>query len=231
MVFLLVLLALILLIFFVPYGVDAAYSPDEWYVKVKAGPLRVQLFPKKKKAAKPAGQKKEKKPKKESAKKKDKKKKEKEKKPPDIDFIIALAEMAVRAIKRLFRSFHLDRLRFHYICASGDPYNTAMQYGYICGAVTALSEHAAGKITCGVRDIYIDSDFLAEKPTVDVRLVISLRLFKIVHLAVAFGVEFIIWKIQQIGMKSDKKERTEHHGRKQNRGTDGCNDHQNQAAG
>ena len=45
MIALIILAALILLIFFVPYGVDAAYMGGEFTLRIKAGFLRFTLFP------------------------------------------------------------------------------------------------------------------------------------------------------------------------------------------
>ena len=42
-----VLAALILLVFFLPYGVDVGYADEVFRVGIKAGPIRVWLLPKK----------------------------------------------------------------------------------------------------------------------------------------------------------------------------------------
>ena len=54
---------------------------------------------------------------------------------------------------------------------------------------------AGKKIRVLRRDIEIGADYTSEKPTVSVRIVLSLQLFRLVHLAVALGVEFLKWKI------------------------------------
>ena len=59
-------------------------------------------------------------------------------------------------------------------------------------AVTAL---AGKKIRVLRRDIEIGADYTSEEPTVSARIVLSLQLFRLVHLAVALGVEFLKWKI------------------------------------
>ncbi len=211
MVVLIILLALILLIFFVPYGVDAAYEEEVLTVKVKAGPVRIRLLPKKPLTEKQQARR-DKKQAKKAAKKKaaeEKKKKaaeEAEGKPKDetiklgkkreitLDFLIALARMAVRAVRRFFRSFSIDFLKLHYIVAGPDPYNVAMQYGILCAAIEELCALSAGKIRLRRKDIAIGSDFTAQKQTINARVVITLQLYKLVHLAVAFGVEYLKWK-------------------------------------
>ena len=41
----------------------------------------------------------------------------------------------------------------------------------------------------------LGADDTSEEPTVSARIVLSLQLFRLVHLAVALGVEFLKWKI------------------------------------
>ena len=52
MIVLIILLALIVLVFFVPYGVDAAYENGQARLSVRAGPVSIRLYPKKPKTAK-----------------------------------------------------------------------------------------------------------------------------------------------------------------------------------
>ena len=214
MIVLIILLALIALIFFVPYGVDAAYENGQARLCVRAGPVSIRLYPKKPKTEKQLEKERRKKEKK--AAKAQAKKAEKEKKPADqgepqakdetikvkkqrqldLDTILALLEMGVRAIRRFFRSFTVNYFKLHCTMAGSDPYNTAMGYGYLCSVVEGLRGLSEDRITLQRRDIALDADFTSEKPIVDVRIIITLQLFKIIHLAAAFGVEYLIWTIK-----------------------------------
>lgn len=214
MIVLIILLALIALVFFVPYGVDAAYENGQARLCVRAGPVSIRLYPKKPKTEKQLEKERRKKEKK--AAKAQAKKAEKEKKPADqgepqakdetikvkkqrqldLDTILALLEMGVRAIRRFFRSFTVSYFKLHCTMAGSDPYNTAMGYGYLCSAVEGLRGLSEDRITLQRRDIALDADFTSEKPIVDVRIIITLQLFKIVHMAAAFGVEYLIWTIK-----------------------------------
>ncbi len=239
MVVLIILLALILLVFFVPYGIDVSFEECVLRVKVAAGPIRIQLFPRKPKTKHQLERerhKKEKKEKKAAAKKAQEEKKKAEKpaeqkeetsadetvkvkKERRLDFetLMALLEMALHALRRLFRSFSVDYFKLHCVVAGGDPYNTAMVYGYLCSAVEALPGIGGEGLAVFRRDISVTPDFMADKPEIAVRIVITLQLFKIVHLAVAFIVEFIAWKLR---VRREKKaaaieERTSENGRQQ----------------
>ena len=204
-----VLAALILLVFFLPYGVDVGYADEVFRVGIKAGPIRVWLLPKKpltEKQKQKAEAKKAKKEERRAAKaaKKAAAAKEKEindavtvKPKPKLDFdtVVTLLRMGSHAIRRFFRSFTVNFFQLHYTVACRDPYDTAVQYGIACAAAEALPALAGKKIRVLRRDIEIGADYTSEEPVIAVRIVLSLQLFRLVHLAVALGVEFLKWKI------------------------------------
>lgn len=204
-----VLAALILLVFFLPYGVDVGYADEVLRVGIKAGPIRVWLLPKKpltEKQKQKAEAKKAKKEERRAAKaaKKAAAAKDKEindavtvKPKPKLDFdtIVALLRMGSHAIRRFFRSFTVNFFQLHYTVACRDPYDTAIQYGMACAAAEALPVLAGKKIRVLRRDIEIGADYTSVEPVIAVRIVLSLQLFRLVHLAVALGVEFLKWKI------------------------------------
>lgn len=204
-----VLAALILLVFFLPYGVDVGYADEVFRVGIKAGPIRVWLLPKKpltEKQKQKAEAKKAKKEERRAAKaaKKAAAAKEKEindavtvKPKPKLDFdtVVTLLRMGSHAIRRFFRSFTVNFFQLHYTVACRNPYDTAVQYGMACAAAEALPALAGKKIRVLRRDIEIGADYTSEEPVIAVRIVLSLQLFRLVHLAVALGVEFLKWKI------------------------------------
>ena len=215
MIVLIILLVLIGLIFFVPYGLDAAYENGKARLCVRAGPVSIRMYPQKpktekqlekerrkkeKKAAKASAKKAEKKEEKSSSGEEPKSKDEtiKVKKQRDLDFdtIMALLEIGIRAIRRFFCSFTVDYFKLHCTLAGSDPYNTAMGYGYMCSAVEWLETLSKDKIILQRRDIALNADFTGDRPEVDVRIIITLQLFKIVHMAVAFGVEYLAWSFR-----------------------------------
>ena len=214
MVVLIILLVLILLIFFVPYGVDVSYEEKVFRLRIALGPFRYQLFPKKpltEKQKEKARRKKEKKDKKAAEKKaaEEKKKEEKAEEKPsgpadetvkvkkerklDFDTILALLEMAVNALGRFFRAFRVDLFKLHLLLAGADPYNLAMTYGYLCSALEALPVCTDNGLDALRRDIVVCPDFVADKMEADVRVVVTVQLFRLVHIAFAFGAEFLVW--------------------------------------
>lgn len=230
LIILAVIAALILLIFFVPYGVDASYQDGVFRLGIKAGPIRIGLFPKKPLTEKQKARKARRQAKKDAKKQAKAEKKEAEaqtekldetekiRKKPDLDFetILALLKMGAHAIRRFFRSFTIDLFQLHYTVATSDPYNTAMQYAYVCSAVEALPALCGNVIRVRRKDIRVGSDFLSEKPEFSGRITLTLQLFRLVHMAVAFGVEFLKWKIKHRKTSSpEAMERKDDNGREQ----------------
>lgn len=224
-----VLAVLILLIFFLPYGVDASYADDTLRVGIKAGPIRIWLLPKKPLTEKQRQKAEEKKARKEARRAEKAAKKAaaaeekqindavtvKPKRKLDLDTILALLRMGSNAIRRFFRSFTVEFFQLHYTAASRDPYDTAMQYGMACAAAEALPAIAGKKIRVLRRDIEIGADYTAEEPTVSVRIILTLQLFRLVHLAVALGAEFLKWKSnsRREDTAAAMNERNDDHGR------------------
>lgn len=223
-----IIVVLLLLIFVVPYGVDVIYAGEVLRVGIKAGPLRIRILPKKpltprqeerkrrreeakaaKKAAKKAAAEA-----KETAEGTEEKQTVKPKQPLELDFLLALARMGIHAIRRFFRSFTIDCFRLHYTAAAIDPYDAAMQYSYAGAAISALEPLCGDFLRVRRRDILVEVDFTTEVPRIDLRLTVSLQLFKLVHMLAAFAVEFIRWKIQKNKeLKAEAAERTEDNGR------------------
>jgi len=239
-----IIIAVFLLIFVVPYGVDAAYESGVVRLGIKVGFLRIWLLPKKPKTEKQQKrqQAKEEKKKAKKAEKEAKKAAEKaekqrnqtqkvqEKKPLDLSFVFALVKMGIRAVKRVFRSFSIDRLKLHYVVATNDPYDTAVQYSYLCAALAALPEIAGGVIRIRKPDVQVGMDFTQDKPEISGRIVVSLQLYKIVCVALAFAVEFIRWKNTHRQTDVIANERKEENGREQDQRIDGCDHEQDQTA-
>ena len=207
MIALIVIAVLILLIFFLPYGVDAAYENAVLRLSVKAGPLRFRLLPKKEKAhggekrkkkKKPAeDKKKEEKPpkeKKEKSGKKDGKKSGIKKLLSDPEAIAELVGILLRAVKRLFRSFTLDLFRLRFTAGAGDPFETVRLYSLACGAIDSLAPLAGSVVRCRNCAVETNLDFERESADIEGRIVVSLQLYKLVVLAVCAAFAFLKWK-------------------------------------
>lgn len=237
MVALIIIMAILLLLFVVPYGVDAIYEEGIFRLGVKLGPIRIWVIPQKTKTEKQllrqqkkAERKREKKALKDAEKQQNQSITVKPKKPLDLPFIFALIKMGIRAVRRVFHSFVIDRLKLHYVVATKDPYETAIQYSYLCAAVAAIPEIAGDAIRIRKPDVQIGMDFTREKPEFCGRILISLQLYKIVLIALSFAVELIRWKRTHRRSDVIANERKDENGREQDQRIDGCDNEQNQAA-
>ena len=179
-----VLALVIILIGLTPVGVNASFREGVFRLNAKVSAFKITILPRpEKKDGKPPKSKKEKKPK--------PKDKEKPKKKWSFDEILGLVKLALRALGRFGRKLRIDLLMFHYRVAGGDPFDAAMQYGYITaalGGVTPLLERAAA---VKKQDLGVEIDFLAEKPVIEGELTLTIRIGGIVAVAVVAGIEYL----------------------------------------
>ena len=199
MIALLIIAAVLILLTLTKVGIDAAYSGEGAALTVKLGPVRVQLLPKPKKPKKEKKSRKEKHGKKE---KDDKAKKPKRK--LGLSSLLELAKIGLHALNRFRISIRVDLFRLRFIMASDDPYTTAMTYGYVQTAVGVLTPKLRRAFT--VRDSHVEmgTDFLAEKPEIEARLVLTIRIGRIFGVLFATGWEFLRFYIRQKRKKKSK---------------------------
>ncbi|MBQ7254651.1 MAG: DUF2953 domain-containing protein [Oscillospiraceae bacterium] len=133
----LIALAAIALLLFLPLGARAEYK-DDLRVWLCIGPLRLTLYPAKKK--------KPKKPKAEKPKKEEKPKEEKEKKPlPPVRTLLDYASLALDLLGRLWRRICIRELTIRATFGGADAGDAAIGYGRAwaaIGAVTPILERA-----------------------------------------------------------------------------------------
>ena len=188
-----VIVAIIVAIMLVPVGADVAYEGGELRLSAKVCGMLLQLIPKP--PADETKPKKEKKPKKPKKKKKQPEEQaqtgeEKPKKKLDLDFsmdeILGLVKSVLRGLGRFGRKLSVDRFLLHYTAAGKDPYNTAMTFGYVNGALTTLAPICRRTFDAKDVDVWTDVDFTTEKTKVDFGVALTIRIGQI------FGVVFTI---------------------------------------
>ena len=87
---------------------------------------------------------------------------------------------------RLFRHLRIDVTRIHIIIGSDEASKTAITYGIAVQAVAyilALLDKVSNVRGLQRHDVYVDTDFLSEEITVDLKIAFSIRLWHIFHLA------------------------------------------------
>lgn len=195
-------LGILFLLAILPLGVCVRYDAAGAFVAILAGPLRITLLPRKKKAKK---QKKQKEP---AAKRQDtvaqaapknpeppkqEKKTNKEQKTGGswTDFLPLVKEL-FRFLGNFRRKLRLNRLELKLIMAADDPCDLAVNYGRAWAAVGNLMPQLERFFVIQKRDVEVECDFTASKTLVIARLDITITLGRLLSAVAVFGVRALI---------------------------------------
>lgn len=123
---------------------------------------------------------------------------------PDMARLRAMAELALRLLKRFFKHLDIDRLRVHFTAAFDDPYDTAMAYGYAGSAMEAVTALSGGRIRH--LDLHTQLDFDSNRPEIDAAVTLSVRLGTLLNLALSalFGLLAIRRKSRKLSEKENE---------------------------
>ena len=137
---LIVVLAVILffvIIALIRVGVIAEYSEDGFELRAILGPVRIQLVPAREEDGKTKKNKKEKKSIEKKAKKSETSvdKSQKDKKGGTVQKVKVVLPTVLQTVGRFFKHLRIDVLTIRYAITSNDPYDVALNYGYVSGAL------------------------------------------------------------------------------------------------
>lgn len=209
MIILLVILAIIVFILIVPIGASVGYVDEVFSLAARVLFFDIKLFPKKEK---PPGKEKPPKKKKEKKPKKPKKKKPEPETPkpkPTLEELMELAGLGLDALGRLKRKIVINELMLHLTAADEDPYNAAMTYGYINGALGVMLPKLEKAFNVRKSDVQTAVDFESTKTRVDLRLTITLTLAKLLGVGIAAGFKFLKIKLKKTKEKARKEAEAE----------------------
>ena len=191
-----ILLAILVLLAILPLGASVLYDAQGVRVRVLAGPVKITVFPLKKK------------PKKNKPKKAKKEKPKKGKKPaqaetgeaagkkpapksPDggswTDFL-PLVRVALDLLNDLRCKLRVDHLKLHLTMAADDPCDLAVNYGRMNASLAGLLAQLERFLVIKKRDVHIDCDFTASQTVVLARLDLTITLGRILSIAVVYGI-------------------------------------------
>ena len=187
----LALLALLTLLNLLRVGVSAGYEAQAFSVSARVGPLTIPVWPRPP-AEEPKKPKKEKPPKEPKAPQEQTKEKE-----LDFDTILALAKLALKAAGSFRRKLTVELFRLVFVAGSSDPYETAMQSAYVQAALGGLRPLAERALHIQERDVQVGADFTADKPRIEARLTLTIRIGQIVVIGVVFGVGYLKLMLQK----------------------------------
>ena len=189
----LIALGILVLVAIIPVGASIFYDEDGFRALVIAGPVRIPVFPVKKKEKK---EKKNKKPKKEVKKKAPKqatKKTETKKKKGGslLDFLPVL-DKTLDFLSAFRRKLRVPHLELKLILGGGDPSDLAYNYGRgwtVLGNLIPLLDNV---LYIKKRDVEVECDFLADQTTVIARFDISITIGRVLSLVVVRGLPILI---------------------------------------
>ena len=186
----LIFLAILILLAILPLGASVLYDADGPRVRIVAGPVKIQVFPMKKKPKKD-------KPKKEKPKKEQKKPAQagEEQKPfPKprtggswTDFL-PLVQVVLDLLNDLRRKLRVNHLLLHLTLAGDDPCDLAVNYGRMNASLAALIAQLERVLVIQKRDVHVDCDFTANETVILARLDLTITLGRILSIAVRYGV-------------------------------------------
>lgn len=191
--------AIVLILAVLPLGVRVRYNSAGLILRVIAGPLKITVFPRKKK---PKKQKvKQKKPKEEQ----NAEPSASEDKPPQppeaqpeqkekggsIARFLPFIKLGLKFLGDFRRKLRLDNLYVRLILAGDDPCDLAVNYGRIWAAVGNLMPQLERLFVIKKRDIQVECDFTAEEISVIAHVDITITLGRLLTLAVVYGIRVL----------------------------------------
>lgn len=197
-------LGILFLLAILPLGASVKYDEDGPLVKIIAGPIRIRIFPAKKKDKPSKAQKKKTDEKKapEPAPKSEPpmtlpreelpQKKEKNKKGGSVLDFLPLVRLAFDFLGDFRRKLRLNRLELKITLAGEDPCDLAMNYGRAWEALGNLMPKLEKWFVIKKRDLDVQCDFTASETVIYARLDITITLGRIISLVVVYAVRALI---------------------------------------
>ena len=187
----LIALGVLILIAILPIGVSAFYDADGPRAYVIAGPVRIPVFPvKKKEKKKTTGETKITKTQPKT--KTEVKKPEKKKNGGSIDDFLPIVDLVLDFISAFGRKLRVNHLELKLILAGGDPSDLAVNYGRGWAALGNLLPLLEKAFVIQKRNLEVECDFLADKTTVIARLDLSITIGRVLSLVVVRGVPILM---------------------------------------
>lgn len=185
-----------------PLGANVFYGADGLRVQLIAGPVRLTLFPRKKK--KPE-ERKAQKPTRKPVKATQEKQTGPNKNGGSLSDLFPLIQLALDFLGELRKKLRVNRLELRLIMAGGDPSDLAVNYGRAWAAVGNLMPQLERLFVIKKRDIAVECDFIADNTSIFLCLDITITLGRLLALAAVYGVralrEFIKINTKKGGVK------------------------------
>lgn len=177
----LIALCIIGLLFILPIGVSARYDHNGALVRLIFGPIRLTVFPRKKKSK--SDNTKEDKVTKQSESKNDKK----DIKGGNIWEFKSLLDLVLDLLTDLRKKLRVDRLEFKLILAGDDPCDLAINYGRAWTAIGNLMPTIERYFVVKKRNLEVECDFTSSNTLIFGRMDLTITLARVLSLGVWHG--------------------------------------------
>ena len=184
----LITLAILFLLTILPLGVSVIYDGGGPLVRILVGPVKVKVYPAKKKDPDaPRKQKKKKSSKKKDSGKKDSKSSEKKKGGPISDFY-PFVTMVLDFLVDFRHKLRVNWLELKIIMAGGDPADLAINYGKAWAAVGNLWPRMETWFLIKKRDVEVECDFEGSETSVFARMDLTITFGRFLRLVLRYTI-------------------------------------------
>lgn len=181
------LIFVLLLLAVLPLGVWIRYDEAGPLVRIVAGPLKIKVFPVRKKAKKAAAPKQEKASLSESTPNPKEQQSTKKANGGSLTDFLPLVKVALDLLGDFRRKLRVDELYLRLILASSDPCDLAVNYGRTWAAVGNLIPQLERYFVIKKRDIAVECDFTADKTLVYFQMKITITFGRLLSLLAIYG--------------------------------------------
>ena len=186
-------LAILFLLAILPLGVSVIYDAGGPLIRVVAGPIKLKVFPGKKKD--PDAPPKEKKKKKKAEVKKSEEKKavkstNKKKGGPISDFF-PFVTLAFDFLLDFRNKLRVNCLELKIIMAGGDPADLGIKYGKAWAAIGNLWPRLETWFVIKKRDVEVECDFVGSDTSIYARLDLTITLGRLLSLVVRYAIRAV----------------------------------------
>lgn len=178
----LIALAAVVLLAFVPLGISAKYDAGGAAAWLILGPVRLSLYPSRKKTARRG---------KKSTETENEKSKSEKKGGSLSDFFPLLDAVSDFLGDLLFRKLRVNLLQARIVMAGDDPCDLAVNYGRAWAALGNLVPVLERFFVIKKRDLQVECDFDADKTLIDARLILTVTLGRLLHLGARYGIRVL----------------------------------------
>lgn len=166
-----------------PVGAEFRYAGGQARLRVRAGPARITLYPRRADT----------KPKKKArAKQKTPEKAERPK--PGLDELRPLLRLGLEALGRFRRRLCVEQVRLHWVIVCDDPFDTVRRYGAVNAALNAVWPRLERAVQIRRRDVRIGFSFVPEEAMLEAELAMTIRVGRLLAIGCVFGVGYLKWK-------------------------------------